>query len=1570
MSTSPDSSETGQQLRRALAALKEMRTRLEEMQRAAHEPIAIVGMGCRVPGADSPAAFWQLLRDGVDAISEVPASRWDRDALFDADPEAAGKVATRWGGFLRDVEHFDAGFFGISPREAAQMDPQQRLLLEVAWETLEAAGQPPRALAGSATGVFVGIHSHSNDYYLLQAGDLEQLDAYSGTGSSHSVMSGRISYLLDLRGPSLALDTACSSSLMAVHLAVQSLRRRECSAALAGGVNLILEPTFTTAASRMHMMAADGRCKFGDARADGFVRGEGCGMVFLKRLSDAQAAGDPILAVIRGSATNQDGRSNGLTAPNGPSQVAVLRAALADAGLQPAAIGFVEAHGTGTALGDPIEIEALAEVHGAPADPGQRVLLGSLKANMGHLEGAAGVVGLIKAVLTLQHGEVPPQLHFRSLNPHISLDGTPFEIPTTLRPWPAGDRPRHAGVSSFGWSGTNAHVVLGEAPPLAVPAPAATGAAAGAHLLVLSAQTPAALRDLAAAWLPLLDGDAATVQNLCAGAALRRDHHAWRLAAAAQDGAGLHAALAAFARGEPHPGLVVGEREAQEPPPVAFVFPGQGAQWPGMARKLLRDEPLFAAAIERCEAAMAPFVSWSLRQKLSAEPLQLDESDVIQPMLFAIQVALAALWQSWGIAPAAVVGHSMGEVAAAHVAGALSLEDAARIICVRSKLMLQMSGKGAMAAVGLPQAEAEALLAGREALLAVAVSNSPRSTVLSGDPAALDALLEELRARNVFCRMVKIDVASHSPQMDPLLPELARALVGITPQPAHTPFVSTVTGARLVGDAAADALGAAYWPQNLRRPVRFADAVAQLSESGVEAFVELSPHPILLASVDETLQHHGRAGLTAPSLRRDADERLTMLTSLGALYVQGAIPNWQALYPAGSPPVTLPGYPWQRKRFWLPPATTQRVRMGAGVQTQPEDGWLYEMAWQRLPAQAAAPAQPPRMLILADQSGTGAALAQAVAAQGGEAALVYAGAPFARRSDGAYSVDSADDTQLARLLAEVKPAQATAQAAAWDVVVHLWALDAEGADADPMALQPAVARGALGIAQALARVQGDAPRLWLVTRGAQPAGGSVVAPAQATLWGMGRVIGNEHPERWGGLVDLDSAEPAQSAPRLLAALQGGGGEQQIALRGAERLGARLVRSAAAPAQEARLDAQGSYLITGGLGGVGLALARWMAGHGAGSIVLLGRRAADDNARAAMAAIEQAGARVAYLRADVAETDSLAAALAEIAATLPPLRGVVHAAGILEDGTLLSQQWQGFEQVMRSKVAGAWNLHLQTAGLDLQHFVLCSSASSLIGTPGQANYAAANAFLDALAHTRRAAGLPALSINWGRWGEVGLAAQAGRDQNLQGLGLNAMAPDAAAARFGRVLHWPQAQLLLADVDWPALAERLPAGSATPLLRELLREPTLQSAEAPAMPPLLATLAQTPAASRYATCLEAVRTRAAAILRLDGVLQVEPNRGFFQMGMDSLMALELRNQLGRSLGLTFPTTLAFDYPTAAGLTRFLLAELFPAAAEAAAEAEGGLEAEAELESLGALSDDDLRALLDAEIDAVDL
>ncbi|XXY48825.1 SDR family NAD(P)-dependent oxidoreductase [Sorangium sp. So ce269] len=1517
------------------------------------EPLAIIGMGCRFPGgADDPEAYWRLLRDGVDAIREVPADRWP------GSPAAEGK-GTRWGGFLDRVDGFDAAFFGIAPREAVAMDPQQRLLLEVSVEALENAGQPRARLRGSRTGVFVGVCS--SDYAWLQAERGVDGDIYSVTGCSSSVVAGRLSYWLDLKGPSLSVDTACSSSLVALHLACRSLRERECDMAVAGGVNLILSPRSSYWLSKMDALSPDGRCRAFDAGANGFVRGEGCGVVVLKRLSDAERDGDPILALIRATAVNQDGASTGLTAPNVLSQQALIREALESARLSPALVGYIEAHGTGTPLGDPIEAEGLRETYGEPRDDGRRCFIGSAKTNLGHLEAAAGAAGLIKVVLALRHEAVPPHLNFRALNPRISFEGTPLAIPTKLEPWPAARGRRCAAVSSFGISGTNAHVIVEEAPAIAADG-AEDGAAA--DVLLLSARSPEALRAAARAhraFLAAPESEAVPLRDIGYTAALRRSHQEHRLAAAGRTKQEIAAQLEAFLDGQAPPllatGVAPGKRET-----LAFVFGGQGAQWPGMGRDLLAQDGAFRAGLRECDAAVAAHAGFSILDALEAEgPLsRLDDTEVAQPAIFGVQVALAAMWRALGVVPGAVVGHSVGEIAAAHVAGALSLDEAARLVVLRGRVMQRAAGEGRMAAVELAPDEAARAIAPFADRLAIGAINDARSVVLSGAPAALAEVLDALRARGISARDLGVKYAFHSPQMEPLQDELRARLGAVDARPGVLPMISTVTGRAVEGRS----LDAAYWARNLRAEVRFADATSALIDQGYRLFVELGPRPSLARHVAQALARRELDGAALPSMRKGRDGFSVVLAALGGLHANGYPIDWAQRY-AGrrGRVVALPTTPWQRTRYWVDlgaapsPAGARAGEAAAAAPAPADDALLYAVDWQPRPPSAAAaqPAQDRGAWVVFDthapapaHDGQGAALAALFRARGEACLLVVPGAEYAAPAEGVRALDPHRPEHLDRLLAEVGPCRA---------LVHLAGAEATPAAeptlADVEAAQRAGVVTALGLAQAVSRrAAADRPRLWIVTRGCQPAGGSDAcrSPLHAPLWGLGRVIALEHPDLWGGLVDLDPSRPPGETEALARELSSAQGDDQIALRGASRFVARLVPSGPAPgAAPVALRADATYLVTGGLGGLGLEVARWMVGRGARRLVLLGRRGLPERAAwpavprdgaggraiAAIEAMEAAGAEVEIASADVGDPDRVAAVIEALRRGPSPLRGVVHAAGVstlvpldgLDEATLAA--------TLRPKVAGGWLLHQLTRDIDLDFTVYFSSGAGIWGSGRMAHYAAANHFLDALAHHRRALGLRTLSVDWGPWAAEGMATEeAQRWFARMGMGTISLAEGLRA--LDALLGADVAQRCVARVDWGRFRSVYEARARRPLLELLGPEGAPRPAE-PAPPSAwLDELRAAPAEARRERMTTWLREEVARVLGFASGGEVRLDQGFFEAGMDSLTAVALKDRLAARLGAPIPAAVVFDHPTVQALATHLLEDVVRAGAPRAAPA----------------------------------
>jgi malonyl CoA-acyl carrier protein transacylase len=870
------------------------------------EAIAIIGMGCRFPGAENPQAFWQLLHDGKEAITEVPASRWDIKAFYDPNPETPGKMNTRWGGFLDEVAEFDPQFFGISPLEANRMDPQQRLLLEVSWEALENASIASDKLIGSQTGVFIGIST--DDYAHLQSKYNTTPDAYSGSGNAFSIAANRLSYLLDLHGPSVAIDTACSSSLVAVHQACQNLRLGECDLALAGGVNLILNPDLSITFSQAGMLAADGHCKTFDARADGYVRAEGCGIVVLKRYSDAVKAGDNILALIKGSAINQDGRTNGLTAPNGLSQQAVIRKALDNAGVAPAQISYIETHGTGTSLGDPIEVNALTEVLMDGRSNDQPCWIGSVKTNIGHLEAAAGIASLIKVILSLQHEEIFPHLHLNELNPLIAE--TPLSIPTRLQKYQA----HFAGISSFGFGGTNAHIVLEKTSKSQTED--AFSMERSRHLFSLSAKNESALRALAQRYDTYLQSNSEdSLANICFTVNTGRSHFKHRLAIIADSKTQLREQLNAFStenlfQERRFRGVL---KSNHKPPKIAFLFTGQGSQYVGMGQELYETHPIFRQTLERCDDILRPFLETPLLKVLYGNDEYLDNTAYTQPALFALEYALAELWQSWGIKPAVVMGHSVGEYVAACIAGVFTLEEGLKLVAERANLMQSLPQKGEMVAVFADKAQVTAALAPYSQLVSIAALNEPNNVVISGKSEAIQNIVTAFDQKNIETRKLQVSHAFHSPMMAPILDAFEQVASQVSFQKPRIPLISNVTGQILeqVSDAQ-------YWRNHTRYPVQFMAGMQTLFKQGYECFLEIGPKPVL-SNLGQGCQPNTASITWLASLKPKQPDWQVLLTSLSTLYVEGALINWTAYdkdYPR-SRLSSLPTYPFQRQRYWI-----------------------------------------------------------------------------------------------------------------------------------------------------------------------------------------------------------------------------------------------------------------------------------------------------------------------------------------------------------------------------------------------------------------------------------------------------------------------------------------------------------------------------------------------------------------------------------------------------------------------------------------------------------------------------
>ena len=1632
-------------LKRVTASLHQTRERLAELEGAGQEPIAVVAMGCRYPGGvTTPEDLWRLVADGTDAIGPFPEDRgWDTGALLGTGQDRAGTSYVREGGFLAEPGGFDAGFFGISPREALVMDPQQRLVLELAWETLERGGIAPHSLREARVGVFVG--SGGQDYFddVPPAVLAASAEDFLSTGNAGSVISGRIAYALGLEGPAVTVDSACSSSLVALHLAVQALRLRECSLALAGGVTVMATPTPFVAFSRQRGLAPDGRCKAFSESADGTGWAEGAGILLLERLSDARRNGHPVLALVRGSAVNSDGASNGLTAPNGPSQQRVIRQALANAGLTTSDVDAVEGHGTGTTLGDPIEAQALADTYGRDRD--RPLWLGSIKSNIGHAQAAAGVSGVIKMVEAMRHRVLPKTLHVTT--PASEVDWANVRLLDAAREWPGGAAPRRSAVSSFGVSGTNAHVILEEAPEPEAAEPAGSWPEGVPVPLPVSALGPAALRDQA---LRLSKVDCRPL-DLGYSLGTTRSPMPRR---AVLFGTG----LTDLAEGKP--GLITGDATEGR---TAFVFSGQGTQRVGMGLELAAAFGVFGAAFDEACAAFDGLLDRPLAEVIAGEPELLDQTGYAQPALFAVEVALFHLLGSWGIRPDLVIGHSIGELAAAHVAGVLTLPDAAALVAARANLMQSVPTGGGMVAISACEADVLPLLQGEAVIAAV---NAPDAVVVSGTVEDVEDAAAWAAGLGYRTKKLNVSHAFHSPQLDDILDDFARAAKEIGYHTPSIPLVSTLTG-QIAGDELCEP---EYWVRQVRETVRFADGIETLRSEGVTRFVEIGPDAALSGLLPNAV----------PMLRRDRPEPEAALTALATLYVDGAPVDWEGVFAgSGARRVALPTYAFQHKHYWLSPRSSAdevtaagltvagHPLLGAALAVAGSDGLVLtgRLGAQRQPWLAdhvvgttvTVPGTvfPELVVTAGDRVGCGrieelTLAAPLVLPPGGVAIQVVLGAasasgtrpvevhsraeddePWTRHATGTL----ASSTTAGDPLVEWPPAGAEsvgveglyedfaatgltygpvfrglravwrrgeeifAEAALPDVshdaerfglhpalfdacthalrvaggghggagyVPFSWSgaelhaagaatirarftpagpdtfaltlADAAGApvasidaltfrpltagavrgplhrlnwtalpDPEPVAVDAEVAEPG-SVHEALAAAQqvltGDR-RLVVVTRNAVALGGQAPDLAGAAVHGLIRSAQTEHPGRF-VLLDLDAddaADLAEVLPRVLAT-----GEPELAVRAGVLHAARLGRAQPGDA-EARLE--GTVLVTGAAGALGGVVARHLvSSHGVANLLLIGR--GDPDRLTPLAdELRGMGADVAAVRCDVADRDALAAVLAKHAVS-----AVVHAAGVLDDGVLTALTPERLDTVLRPKIDGARNLHELLPEAKL---VLFSSVSGVLGGPGQAGYAAANAFLDALAEHRRALGQPAVSIAWGLWAEeAGMGGKADLAR-LSATGLKPLSTVDALARFDAALACPDAAVVAIDLDLRTV-------------RALSDVPkALQGLVIPARPSAVSAVER----GRSWTSddlLELVRTLAAAVLGYGSAADIDPAREFGRLGFDSLSAVELRNRLAAEAGLTLPATLIFDYPTSNALATYLAGELTGGAAAA--------------------------------------
>lgn len=1536
---------------------------------------AIVGYAARFPGAPDTDGFWDVLREGRDAISDVPRDRWDVDEFFDPEPGTPGKVVTRRAGFVDDVTGFDAPFFGMSTREVRLMDPQHRILLETAWRAIEHSGTAPTALAGTNTGVFVGLATH--DYLGMASDELTypEIEAYMAIGTSNAAAAGRISYRLGLQGPAVAVDTACSSSLVAIHQACQALQLGECDLALAGGANVLLTPATMITFSSAHMLAPDGRCKTFDAAADGYVRGEGCGVIVVKRLEDAIADGDRIRAVIRGSAINQDGASGGLTVPNGVAQQRVIADALKRADLQPSDIAYLEAHGTGTSLGDPIEAQAAGAALGVGREPDRPLLIGSAKTNIGHLEAAAGIAGVIKVILSLENETLPKHLHFENPSPHIPWERLPIEVVKETIPWERNGRPRIAGISSFGFAGTNAHVIVEEAPEsvAAAPRPIEQPGDARFSILPLSARTPAALVQLAEQYRDWLSAHPdATLADVCFTAGAGRAHLEHRAALVVNSKDAAIELLGALADDRPAPGLVRGE--SHDTPKTAWLFTGQGSQYPGMARELFDTEPVFADTLNRCAAAVADVLEKPLLDVIfdvdgPEHDETLRQTSYAQPALFAIEMGLARLWQSWGFEPDVVLGHSVGQYSAACVAGVFDLEDGALLMAERGRLFGSLPAGGRMVAV-FAAAERVERLTDEFPALSVAAFNGA-NTVLSGPADDLETAVAGLTADGVRCDWLDTSHAFHSALLDPILDEFESYANRFTFKAPQRILIDNRTGAALGRSVKMDG---AYWRRHARQPVEFAKSVRTLAELNCKLLLEIGPRPVLTAAALGAWPDPATAPRVITSLRRNTADHRQITEAVADAYVSGHLPEFAAFQQAHARKLDLPTYPFERREYWFSDNWADDRQDGTdhpephrhvgGPRTETvrllEDGRIEELA--ALLDGAGGDQQTLNVLTRLAAQHNQQRTTQSIADDRYEFRWEKSGTPIVRAEAGASTwilvgedcpavqplVDAltarnqhhrfvglpASDADEQRLADVLRAAAADGAALR---ILQIAALDAKTVPSmqSLLQMQHRVLGGTRRLFRAAVAAEVSVP-IWLVTRGAQRVTDTdTVSPDQSCLWGFGRAASLELPHVWGGLADLadgTAAEWSGLLDRITPTAESAITEDQIALRDQAVYVPRLVRRTDRPSgTPLELRDGATYLVTGGLGSIGLEIAGYLAAHGAKHVVLTSRRTPSDTAQRRIDALgELHGCQFRVFTADVADAHDVARLLSRVQAELPPLAGIVHAAGEIGTtpltGADVESQQAELDRVFAGKVWGAWHLSEAAADLKLDFFVSTSSIASVWGGFGQSSYGAANAFLDGLAWRLREQGVAGVSVNFGPW-SAGMADAESRAR-LEQRGIRTLPPADALAGLADVMaaSGTHAQGVVARIDWARFLPLYQQVGRRAFLAEL--EP-----EAPGTAPAVTTdgktrlverLTNAPVQQRKKLLTDYLRDAVAEVTRVDSS-EIREDAGFFDLGMDSLMAVELRRRIEQGVGREIPITLVMDHPRIADVADYLLGEV---------------------------------------------